>query len=155
MRAHAFDFSGGAHIALAVLTSAVLLGAFVLAILLWLQTRRLHALSPKPSLLDRLPPVLSLEKKLFRTIGAGFVLLMVLIGSGMLFGEHVWGRALAFNHKVVLTLLAWLVFAVLLIGRYIYGWRGLVAVRATIIGFALLFLAYVGTHFVLDVILKR
>jgi ABC-type uncharacterized transport system permease subunit len=51
--------------------------------------------------------------------------------------------------------MAWGVFATLLVGRYFYGWRGLNAVRATIFGFSLLFLAYVGTHFVMDILLKR
>ena len=92
---------------------------------------------------------------MFRILSIGFILLTILVVSGMVFGEQVWGHVLALNHKVIFTLLAWLVFAVLLMGRYIYGWRGLTAVRATIFGFALLFLAYVGTHFVLDVILKR
>jgi ABC-type uncharacterized transport system permease subunit len=99
--------------------------------------------------------VLVLERMLFRVLTLGFGLLTLLILSGMFFGEQVWGRSLIFNHKVVLTLWAWLVFAVLLAGRYVRGWRGLTAVRATIFGFALLFLAYVGTHFVFDVILKR
>ena len=59
------------------------------------------------------------------------------------------------SHKVLLTLIAWLVFGVLLGGRKFAGWRGLTAVRATIFGFVLLFLAYAGTHFVMDVVLKR
>lgn len=75
--------------------------------------------------------------------------------SGMFFGEMVWGKSLVFSHKVLLTILAWLLFAALLLGRVVAGWRGLTAVRATIFGFALLFLAYAGTHFVLDVVLKR
>ena len=153
--AHASDAIADAHIAFAIFTSGVLMAALLLAVILWLQTRRLHALDKSPSLLDRLPPVLRLEKLLFQILSVGFVLLTILIASGMFFGEEVWGHALTFNHKVIFTLLAWLVFAVLLVGRFIYGWRGLTAVRATIFGFVLLFLAYVGTHFVLDVILKR
>ncbi len=144
-----------AHILFAVFTSGVFIAALFLACTLWMQTRRLHHMRSSPSFLDKLPPVLTLERLLFRILNIGFILLTILVISGMVFGEQVWGYALAFNHKVIFTLLAWLVFAILLIGRHIYGWRGLTAVRATIFGFALLFLAYVGTHFVLDVILKR
>ena len=144
-----------AHILFAVFTSGMFIAALLLACTLWLQTRRLHHMGKNPSFLDKLPPVLTLERLLFSILSIGFILLTILVVSGMVFGEQVWGHVLALNHKVIFTLLAWLVFAVLLMGRYIYGWRGLTAVRATIFGFALLFLAYVGTHFVLDVILKR
>jgi ABC-type uncharacterized transport system permease subunit len=144
-----------AHIVLAVVTSGIFVAAFLLALTLGLQARRLHRMGGSPSLLDKLPPVLTLERLLFRVLNIGFVFLTVLVISGMVFGEAIWGHALLLNHKVVFTLMAWCVFAVLLAGRYFYGWRGLSAVRATIFGFALLFLAYVGTHFVLDVLLKR
>jgi ABC-type uncharacterized transport system permease subunit len=144
-----------AHIVFAVVTSGVFVAAFLLALTLGLQARRLHRMGGAASLLDKLPPVLTLEKLLFRVLTVGFVFLTVLVVSGMVFGEAFWGHALMLNHKVVFTLMAWCVFAVLLAGRYFYGWRGLSAVRATIFGFALLFLAYVGTHFVLDVLLKR
>jgi ABC-type uncharacterized transport system permease subunit len=142
-----------AHIGVAVLVAGIFVAAFLLALTLLVQARRLR--SADLGLVSRLPAVLVLERMLFRVLTLGFGLLTLLILSGMFFGEQVWGRSLIFNHKVVLTLWAWLVFAVLLAGRYVRGWRGLTAVRATIFGFALLFLAYVGTHFVLDVILKR
>lgn len=144
-----------AHVLLAIVTSAVFVAASLLALTLGLQTRRLHRMGGAPSLLDKLPPVLTLERLLFRVLTVGFVLLTVLVISGMVFGGAIWGHALQFSHKVVFTLMAWFVFAILLAGRYCYGWRGLSAVRATIFGFILLFLAYVGTHFVLDVLLKR
>jgi ABC-type uncharacterized transport system permease subunit len=144
-----------AHIVLAIVTSGIFVAAFLLALTLGLQARRLHRMGGSPSLLDKLPPVLTLERLLFRVLNIGFVFLTVLMISGMVFGEVIWGHALLLNHKVVFTLMAWFVFAALLAGRYFYGWRGLSAVRATIFGFVLLFLAYVGTHFVLDVLLKR
>jgi ABC-type uncharacterized transport system permease subunit len=55
----------------------------------------------------------------------------------------------------VLSLLAWLVFAALLLGRQTLGWRGPVATRWLFIGAALLLLAYVGSRFVLQVVLLR
>ena len=144
------------HEGLAILASSVFVAAFMLALLLWLQARRLHNVREAGvSWLERLPPVLTLERILFAVLWVGFALLTVLVLSGMFFGELVWGRPLVLSHKVLLTLIAWLVFGVLLGGRKFAGWRGLTAVRATIFGFVLLFLAYAGTHFVMDVVLQR
>lgn len=148
----------GAHVVAAVLTSGIFIAAFFTAVALWFQTRRLHDIrnaGGSSKWMAILPPVLRMERILFSLLWAGFALLTALVLSGMFFGEVVWGRALVFNHKVVFTLVAWVVFGVLLLGRVMAGWRGLVAVRATIFGFALLFLAYAGTHFVLDVLLRR
>jgi ABC-type uncharacterized transport system permease subunit len=60
-----------------------------------------------------------------------------------------------FDHKTIFSLMAWLVFAVLLWGRHFSGWRGKLALRYTLSGFALLVLGYMGSRFVLEVILHR
>ena len=105
--------------------------------------------------LDRLPPLLVLERILFRFIAVGFVLLTLTAVSGILFTEEVFGRPLRLDHKTVFTLISWALFGVLLIGRRLRGWRGRTALRLTLAGFAVLLLAYVGTRFVLEVILQR
>lgn len=145
------------HMTVALFTSGIFIAALGLALLLLFQARRLHSMSTQETgfitrFLDRLPSVLTLEKQLFRLLALGFVLLTVLVGSGMLFGKQVWGTQLVFNHKVVFTLLAWLVFGMLIFGRYVWGWRGQRAIHITIFGFVLLFLSYVGTHLVYDVL---
>jgi ABC-type uncharacterized transport system permease subunit len=86
-------------------------------------------------------------------IAAGFVLLTLSLGTGFLFLENLFAQHLV--HKTVLSLLAWLVFAMLLAGRMRYGWRGQVAIRWTLSGFIALMLAYFGTKMVLEWILKR
>ena len=73
----------------------------------------------------------------------------------MLFTETLFGQPLRFNHKTVFSILAWLVFAALLLGRARYGWRGRVALRWLLAGSVLLLLAYLGTKFVLEVLLGR
>jgi ABC-type uncharacterized transport system permease subunit len=55
----------------------------------------------------------------------------------------------------VLSILAWLIFAVLLAGRWRYGWRGKRAVHWTLVGFAVLALAYFGSKLVLEALLGR
>jgi ABC-type uncharacterized transport system permease subunit len=106
-------------------------------------------------LIGELPPLMVLEKLLFSLIGLGFFLLSLTLLSGTVFSSEVFGRAFRFDHKTLFTLLAWLVFAVLLLGRKLQGWRGRTALRFTLLGFALLLLGYVGSRFVLEVLLGR
>jgi len=100
-----------------------------------------------------------METLLFRVITVGFLLLSLTLASGMVFSEQLFGRALEFTpkiaHKIVFSLLSWAVFAGLLIGHRFYGWRGRMAIRWTVSGFVFLLLAYVGSKFVLEVLLHR
>jgi ABC-type uncharacterized transport system permease subunit len=102
-----------------------------------------------------LPPLLTMERMLFRIVWIGFALLTVTLASGILFSETLFGKPLAFNYKTVFAFLSWGIFAALLAGRQVYGWRGRSALRWTLAGFLALLLAYVGTRFVLEVILGR
>jgi ABC-type uncharacterized transport system permease subunit len=140
------------HVVFALLGYSVLSVAAVLAILLALQE---HALRTRKlgGIADALPPLTLTESLLFQLIGAGFVLLTLTLLSGILFVENLFAQHLA--HKTVLSIAAWLVFGALLHGRWRYGWRGRRAVRLTLIGMLLLLLAYFGSRFVLELILKR
>jgi ABC-type uncharacterized transport system permease subunit len=102
-----------------------------------------------------LPPLLTLEALLFRMIAAAFVFLTLTLVTGIAFSETLFGRALRLDHKTVFALLSWLIFGLLLAGRWRYGWRGRTALRWTLSGFVLLMLAYVGSRFVLEVLLQR
>ncbi|ABX16476.1 cytochrome C assembly family protein [Burkholderia multivorans] len=107
------------------------------------------------SWLETLPPLLTLEKLLFRLIGAGFVLLTLTLASGILFSEQVDARALRLDHKTVFAILSWLMFGGLLIARKTSGWRGRGAARWVLVSFGALLLAYVGSRFVFEVLLHR
>ena len=102
-------------------------------------------------------PLLTLERLTFRFVGAGFLLLSATLLVGVAFGEHLYGHGVAWkwDHKTVFSLLSWATFAILLIGRARFGWRGRRAVRVLYVGAGLLFLAYVGSRFVLEIILGR
>ena len=75
--------------------------------------------------------------------------------SGVVFSEELFGRPAQLTHKTVFGVLSWIIFAALLAGRHIYGWRGRVAVRWTLAGFLTLVLAYLGSKFVVEVLLGR
>ena len=103
-------------------------------------------------------PLLKLERLTFRFVAAGFVLLTATLLAGTLFGEVLYGSAhigWRWDHKRVFALLSWLVFATLLFGRWQFGWRGKRALRMLYAGAALLLLAYVGSRFVVEVLLER
>jgi len=142
------------HVAVAFVAYALFLVAALQALLLMGLEKRLHRRLPDPGA-AALPPLLTLERFLFRLVGAGFVLLTLTLASGMLFSEQVFGRPLVFNHKVVFSVLGWLTFGALLWGRRQYGWRGRVALRWILAGTAFVFLAYLGSKFVLEVLLRR
>ena len=95
-------------------------------------------------------PLLQLERMTFRFVGAGFVVLSAALVLGAWFA-HPW----RWDHKTVFSMLGWLVFAGLLAGRRAFGWRGPAATRGVYAGAVLLLLAYVGSRFVLEVLLHR
>jgi ABC-type uncharacterized transport system permease subunit len=100
-------------------------------------------------------PLLTLERLTFRFAGAGFVLLTGTLVAGIFFSEVLYGRAWRWDHKSVFSVLSWIVFAALLLGRARFGLRGRRAVNVIYIGSVLLLLAYVGSRFVLEVVLGR
>jgi ABC-type uncharacterized transport system permease subunit len=101
-------------------------------------------------------PLLTLERLTFRFATAGFILLSATLLAGVFFSEKLYGYgAFKWDHKTVFSILAWVVFAFLLLGRLRFGWRGRKAVRVLYIGSILLLLAYAGSRFVLEVILRR
>lgn len=141
-----------AHLVVSFLAYGLLAVAALHAVLMTMLERQLH----RGALMqDGAPPLLTLEAMLFRTIGVGFALLTLAVFSGVFFTEELFGTALQFTHKTVFAILSWLVFGGLLLGRHFRGWRGRTALYWTITGFTLLLLAYLGTQFVLEVLLGR
>jgi ABC-type uncharacterized transport system permease subunit len=100
-------------------------------------------------------PLLALERLTFRFVGAAFVLLTLTLLAGWYFSLTLPGHGWAWTHKTVFTVLSWLVLAVLLLGRRLWGWRGRLAARMLYAGAGLLLLGYVGSRFVLEVVLHR
>lgn len=150
------------HLLIALAAYGLITVAALQAMLMALLDRHLHRPPEAPSerslvsrVLDALPPLLVQERLLFRVIWVGFAVLTLAVGSGSVASMILIDKILPFDHKTVFTLLSWLTFGVLLAGRHIRGWRGRVALRWTLMGFAFLILAYTGSRFVLEVVLQR
>jgi len=140
------------HVVLALFSFAVLAIAALVAIMLAIQERALRN-RQLGGIAARLPPLSVTEALLFQLIGAGFALLTLALATGAMFVEDLLSQHLA--HKTILSIAAWLVFALLLLGRWRFGWRGRTAVNWTLGGFGILALAYFGSRIVLELVLGR
>lgn len=140
------------HIITAILAYSLLSLSALQALFVAMQDHYLHQHRPV-RIMCWLPPLQIMETLLFQIMGAGFMLLTLSLISGGFFLENIFAQHLV--HKTVLSLLAWLVFGVLLWGRWKYGWRGRKVIRWILMGFVILMIAYFGSKLVLEFILKR
>lgn len=132
------------HILLSVITFAVMCMAGLQAILLAVQQRILR-LKPAGTLLHKLPPLITMEKLLFQTIAIGFVLLSLLLVTSLYAFYAVLLRDSVILQKTVIVVVAWVIIGLLLLGRYLWGWRGRKAIYCTFSGVLLLLIVYFGS----------
>ncbi len=148
----ALPFGLELHIVFSIVAYSLLSLAALQSIFLYIHDAHLHNKHPG-GFIRALPPLQTMERLLFRLIAVGFVILSVSLVSGIFYIEDILGQHLV--HKTVLSAGAWILFAVLLLGRRVFGWRGRIAIRWTLAGFALLLLAYFGSKFVIELVLQR
>jgi ABC-type uncharacterized transport system permease subunit len=140
-----------AHIAIALTAYAIFIVAAAQALVLTQIERRLHSgLAAASGTMP--PPLLTLEVWLFRLISVGYLLLTLTLVSGLFFSEELFGEPLQFNQKNVFSVAAWVVFGILLVGRFRYGWRGRRALKWILGGTVLLLCSYIGSKFVAEIL---
>lgn len=141
-----------AHVLISLLAYGLLTVGAIVAVFALVQDRRLRAARLSPA--NRLfAPLETTERLLYGIAAAGFLSLLLAVFSGFVFVNNLFAQHLV--HKTSLSLLALLLFGVLLGGRWFAGWRGRRAVYLYLWGFAVLGLAYFGSRFVLEQILGR
>jgi ABC-type uncharacterized transport system permease subunit len=143
-----------AHIIVSLLAYGLLSVAVAQSLMHAVQERALRQ-HEQTTWMRALPPLESMERLMFGMIWTGFALLTITLAGGLFFSEQVFGKPLRLTHHNVLSIIAWLVFALLLTGRAFFGWRGRVAMRLALGGFTALALAYFGVKFVLELVLGR
>ena len=141
-----------AHVVFSIIAYALLSVATIAAIFLGLKHRALKAggaamLRPARISME------ALENEMFGAIGGGFGALSLAIFSGLVYVDNMFAQHLV--HKTVLTIASWIFYGILLLGHWRFGWRGQMAARWTIGGFATLVLAYFGSRLVLELLLQR
>ena len=149
------------HFIVATIAVGLLSLAAMHAILMSVQDRALHrqlAIVPNSRVahwLEELPPLMTMESLLFNLLYVGFALLSLTVFSGLLFSQALFGKPFVFDHKTIFALISWFLFAGLLIARWRVGLRGRAAIRWVLSAYTALLLAYVGSRFVVEVILQR
>ncbi len=144
------------HIALGIITFALLTLAFAQSLLILVQKKQLksHAQPQSGVSLISLPALQSLETLLFQMLWLGFAILSITLALGVLVNRSEYGIVLLFNHHIVLTLATWLAYAILLFGRHFFGWRGRQASIYTIICYSLFLVGYFGPRIVRELIIN-
>ncbi len=135
------------HVFLSITAYALLALSVCQSVLLKIQEQHLHARKIN-GFINKLPPLQTMENLLFQSLRIGFYLLTLSLITGFVFIEDFFAQHLI--HKTVLSLIAWIIFAVLVFGRKIFGWRGKQAITSIQVGFGILVLAYFGSKFVLE-----
>lgn len=135
------------HIIVAIMAYSMLSIAAIQALVVAFQENHLRNKHPG-GIMRILPPLQTMESLLFQMIGIGFVLQTAALATGAFYIEDMFARHMV--HKTVLSIIAWLVFGILLWGRYYHGWRGRTAIRWTLTGFIIMFLGYFGSKFVIE-----
>lgn len=151
--ADARPYDGGliVHILSSILAYSVFTIAAIQAILVSMQDKQLRKHHTR-GIVSALPALQVMEKLLFEMLWTGEILLSISLISGVLFVEDIFAQHLV--HKTVLSIIAWVIYAVILWGRHQRGWRGITAIRWTLGGFVLLMLAFFGSKLVIELILK-
>ena len=149
------------HFIVATIAVGLLSLAAMHAMLMSIQDRALHrqlAIVPNSRAalwLEGLPPLMTMESLLFNLLYVGFALLTLTVFSGLLFSQTLFGKPLVFDHKTIFALISWVLFGGLLVARWRVGLRGRAAIRWVLSAYTALLLAYVGSRFVMEVILQR
>lgn len=153
------SFSFRVHLLSAILAYSLMTIALIQALVLmalhnWLRegkAGKAFGREKDGSIIQNAPSVMDMEKMLFRLLWSGFLILSAAIVFGSAYTHGLFGVFFRFDHKTVTTLLAWLVFAVLLWGHHLRGWRGRFAARWVVVGFCMLMIAYIGLRLVIEV----
>ncbi|MBL1140553.1 MAG: cytochrome c biogenesis protein CcsA [Proteobacteria bacterium] len=140
------------HILLSICAYSLLMISAVQAVMLAIQEDLIKKKHPA-KIMHALPPLQVMEDLLIQIIVIGFFALSLSLASGMMFIDDLFAQHLI--HKTVLSIVAWVIYCILLWGRWTAGWRGKRIIRWALGGFLALLLAYVGSKFVLEIILQR
>ncbi|NVJ61767.1 MAG: cytochrome c biogenesis protein CcsA [Gammaproteobacteria bacterium] len=137
------------HIIAAITGTGFLLLAAVQALLVLIADAKLR--SHPTHVPSYFPPLQSLERFQFQLLALGFFAMTLAMILAVFWLKDAWTSQPL--HKSILSSMAWVVFATLLIGHQWKGWRGAIAAKWTLGGFVLLAIGYFGSKLVVELIL--
>ena len=143
------------HIIIAILSYSLLtVGAIFSIFILLFQNNLTKSYKNKENFTANFS-LLPMEDILFKIYWFGFILLSITLFSGILFTNEIFGTSIIWNHKPIFSLMAWITYGSMLLGRMKYGWRGKKAVVISLIAFMFLLLSYFGTKFVFEILINN
>jgi ABC-type uncharacterized transport system permease subunit len=148
-----YSLPASIHIIIAMIGYGLLTFGSIFSLFLLLFEKSLHAETKNSSMISSSEPLLDVESKLFHIYWVGFIFLTFTLFSSLFFSNYLFGQSLDWNHKTIFTILAWLSYALVLFGRVQFGWRGKKSITISLLAFAFLILAYLGTKFVVEIVL--
>ena len=148
-----YSLPASIHIIIAMLGYGLLTFGSIFSLFLLLFEKSLHAETKSSSMISSSEPLLDVESKLFQIYWVGFIFLTFTLFSSLFFSNYLFDQSLDWNHKTIFTILAWLSYALVLFGRFQFGWRGKKSIIISLLAFAFLILAYLGTKFVVEIVL--
>ena len=141
------------HIVIAILGYSLLAFGAIFSIFILLIQNNIHLTRKSTEIFKSKISLLAMEKILFQIYWIGFIFLTITLISGIFFSEEVLGIPLEISHKVIFSILSWLIYGSLLLARFEAGWRGKKAIIFSLIAFIFLFMSYLGSKFVVEVII--
>jgi len=141
-----------AHVLISLFAYGLLTAGAIVAVYALIQDSRLHA-GRLTEINHLFAPLETNERLLYGIAASGLAFLVLGILSGLTFVDNIFAQHLV--HKSALSILAVVLFSVLLAGRHFAGWRGRNAVYLYLWGFLMLGLAYFGSRYVLEIMLGK
>ena len=138
------------HVATMFIGMAIFALAFCAGIMYLLQERQIKSKN-FGLLYRRLPSLEVLDSLNYVCLTFGFPLITIGLISGFVYAGAVWRSFWHWDPKEILSVVTWLIYAVLLHERLAVGWRGRRAAIMAIIGFSVILVTFVGTSVILKV----
>ena len=98
----------------------------------------------------RLPSLDLLDTIGYVCILTGFTLMTIGLITGFVYAKTIWGKFWSADPKEIWSVITWLLYAALLHGRLMIGWRGRRSAVMAIIGFAAVLFTFLGVNFLLE-----
>ena len=123
---------------LAALVTAFVLSLFI--VLFSFNPERLRA---------GLPSLEKLDSLTYKTVGAAFAGIAILLVTGAIWANESWGKYWGWDPKETGALVAWLAYAAYLHTRIAHGWSGRRSAYFAMLGFLLVIFTFLGVSYLL------
>jgi cytochrome c-type biogenesis protein CcsB len=134
------------HVVTIFLGNGVFAVAFLAGLMYLMQEKEIKS-KRLGKLYRRLPSLEVLDGLNYYCLVIGFPLLTLGMLSGSLYAQAALGSFWRWDPKEVWSLITWLLYAALLHGRLVSGWRGRRSAQISILGFLILVFSFVGVNF--------